>query len=280
MTAQSKLYEQTGEEVRVRLAPPYQLTLGMELLESGSGCSISKMKANRRIAKDLEDPDLDPLAIMGLVDQGLSHPLQGLIGKEIGISTFDLRIGFLSGSSMGDELTLTAEAVMVGKTSATITGCVTNSSKEIVAVSTGLFRLGSFPGGAPANYDLLGDFDPQAMPGPMATSLGLSGAPESPQIAAGNRAVLGWESGNIVHGGAVAAVLMAACQGRVAGGENSIGQQLESIDIRYLRPAMGSRDLFTESCFEREGRAASFVRATCFHEPGKPLATAIATFVR
>ena len=79
---------------------------------------------------------------------------------------------------------------------------------------------------------------------------------------------------------AVAAALMAACQGRVACGESSIGQQLESIDIRYVRPAIGSRDLFTNSCFEREGKAASFVRATCFHKPEKPLATAIATFVR
>jgi len=112
----------------------------------------------------------------------------------------------------------------------------------------------------------------------MATSLGLSGAPVSPQIAAGNRAVLDWGCGNIVHGGAVAAALMAACQGRVAGGNSSIGQQLESIDIRYTGPAIGSRDLFTNSCFE--GKAASFVRATCFHKSEKPLATAIATFGR
>jgi acyl-coenzyme A thioesterase PaaI-like protein len=280
MTAQSKPDEQTVEEMRVRLVTPYQLTLGMELLECSSGRSISRMKANRRIAKAPGNPNLDPLALMGFIDQGLSQSLKGLIAAEIGISTFDLRIGLLSGSSMGDELTLTAEAVMVGKTSATVTGSVTNSSKDIVGTATGLFRLGSFPGGAPADYNLIGDFSPQAMPGPMSTSLGLSGAPDSPQIAAGNRAVLGWESGNIVHGGAVAAALMSACQGRVAGGESSIGQQLESIDIRYLRPAVGSRDLFTNSCFEREGKAASFVRASCFHEPEKPLATAIATFVR
>ncbi len=87
-----------------------------------------------------------------------------------------------------------------------------------------------------------------------------------------------WESGNIIHGGAVAAALMAACQGRVAGGESSIGQQLESIDIRYMGPAIGSRDLIANSCFER--KAASFVRATCFHRSEKPLATAIATFGR
>ncbi len=279
MTALSGSDEQTIEEMRVRLVTPYQLTLGMELLECSSGRSISRMKANRRIAKAPGDPNFDPLSLMGFVDQGLSESLKGLIGARIGISTFDLRIGLLSGSSMGDELTLTAEAAMVGKTSASVTGCVTNSSEEIVAVSTGLFRLGSYPGGAPADYNLGGDFDPQTMPGPMTNSLGLSGILDSPQIAAGNRAILGWESGNIVHGGAVAAALMAACQGRVAGGEISIGQQLASIDIRYMRPAIGSRYLFTSSCFEREGRAASFVRSTCFHEPEKPLATAIATFV-
>ncbi len=280
MTAQSRPDKLTSEKVQLRLITPYQRTLGMELLECQSGRSISRMKANRRIAKAPGNPNLDPLALMGFIDQGLSQSLQGLIAAEIGISTFDLRIGLSSASLMGNELTLTAEAVMVGKASATVTGSLTNSSNDIVGIATGLFRLGSFPGGAPADYNLIGEFDPQAMLGPMTASLGLSGQAESPQIAAGNQAVLGWESGNVVHGGAVAAALMAACQGRAAGGESSISQQLESIDIRYLRPAIGSRDLLTSSCFEREGNAASFVRATCFHELEKPLATAIATFVR
>ena len=56
MTAQSKPDEQTGEKMRVRLVTPYQLTLGMELLESSSGRSISRMKANRRIAKAPGNP--------------------------------------------------------------------------------------------------------------------------------------------------------------------------------------------------------------------------------
>ena len=280
MTAQSKPDEHLGETMLVRLVPPYQLTLGMEFLKCSSGRSISRMKANRRIAETLGSPNLDRLALMGFIDQGLSQSLKGLIAAEIGISTFDLRVGLSSGTSMGHELTLTAEAVMIGKASATVTGNVTNASKDIVGTAAGLFRLGSFPGGAPADHNLVGDFNPQAMPGPMSTSLGLSGAPDSPQIAAGNQAILGWESGNIVHGGAVAAALMSACQGRVAGGESSMDQKLESIDIRYLRPAIGSRDLFTHSYFEREGKAASFVRATCFHESEKPLATATATFVR
>lgn len=280
MAEQSKSPNQLTDDPLVRLVTPYQLTLGMEVLESENGRSISRMKANRRIAKTLDDPRPDPLALMGFIDQGLSQSLQGLIAPGIGLSTFDLRIGLSSAALMGDKLTLTAETVMVGDASATVTGILTNSANDIVGVSTGLFRLGSYPGGAPADHNLAGTFDPQDMPGPMTRSLGLSGAANSPQINAGNRAVLGWESGNIVHGGVVAAALTAACQGRVAEGKISNGQQLESIDIRYLRPAIGSRDLLTSSHFEREGNAASFVRATCFHGPDKPLATAIATFVR
>lgn len=245
----------------------------------GYGRAVTRMRAHSRIARARDDPRPHPLALVGLIDHALGNAFGSLMSPDVGMSTLDLTIGFAAQEAGAADIISEARTLMLDEHSATGDVRVCDVSGTMIAVGVALFTTRHFPGGTSPAFEELGHYDAGARAGPFTHLLGLSGEPGRRELQAHNPAVIGWESGNKIHGGAIGALLMAACLDRAQiEGEIEAGKRLASLYVRYLRPASGI-GLHSTSAVERLGRTASYFVANCSNEPGKHVATAHATFV-
>ena len=254
---------------------PYIRTLGLDLRTWGQGQAEVRMAPSPRLAPGPDDARIDPLVLVGLIDQGLSDALASVVPFGTGMSTLELQIQFCTVAPPRGEVCLMAETVHFGGTSAIIRGMVHDAAGALIATSSALFRVGQFPTPGRPDSSRSHTFDPAGLAGPCAALIGLERHGEDLALRADNPAILGWASGNILHGGAVGALLMAACT-RVAPAD----QALTSLTIHYLRPSLGSRRLIAQAEPVRQGAAASFIAARCHQTDGRPTAQATAVFTQ
>lgn len=270
----------TPERARLFGFTPFQNAIGLETLESGGGRTVVRIPASPLTATSATDARPHPLVLGGLTDQGLAHALATVIPDGAGMSTYDLLIRFAPGPMAEGPLIMDSRVKILTDRSGNVDGDVHDSSGRLVATASGLFRVGGYPGGAPPDYDRLRPLDPATLDGPFEQLIGLEDADEAPRLRAGNRAILGWESGNVVHGGATAALLMAACEAEARRDGEARDKWLSTILIRYLRPVLGAEPLLSEAGPDRRGRACSFISARVFHKDGPTLATAQASYAQ
>ena len=263
----------------LQLASPFARSLGIELLEWGGGRAVTRMKASSRTARSTNDPRPHPYALVGIVDDAFSQALASVLPGDVGMSTLDLRIAFAAAHPVEGDVTTEIHAMMLDPHAGEAEVLVQDADGRIIASGSALFNMGGFPGGdSTPSFDRVGQFDPTPLAGPFTHMAGLEEEEGGIALREGNEALIGWESGAKLHGGAIGALLMAACEQRVAmDGDN--GKRLASLAIRYMRPGEQQR-LHATARFERRGRGTSFVDAVAFHEAGRPVATAHATFVR
>ena len=260
-------------------AAPFARALGLELMEWGAGRALTRVTPSERIARALDDPRPHPLALIGIVDHSFSYAISGVVGEDVGMSTLDLRIGFAARGPGEGDVRIETRTVMLDDHTATGQSHVTDGRGETLAIATALFTLGSFTGGAAPADAQVGVYDPASRGGPFTHLIGLGGEPGALRLEAGNATVIGWESGQTLHGGSIGALLMAACLDRAeTEGDLAADKRLASLYVRYLRPAPGE-DLHARSATDRKGRTTSYIAASCFNQPGKDVAAAHATFV-
>lgn len=254
-------------------ATPFARAIGVELLEWGAGRATSRVEASGRIARATDDARPHPLALPGIADDVLSHAFGSVVLPDQGLSTLDLWLGLSGRDPDGSTIVATARVLSLAGMSGTATASVADDG-GLLATATATFLIGHFPSGRDADPALIGRYDPAVRPGPFPSLLGLVGAPGAAALAAGNPAVIGWESGPSLHGGAIAALLMAACEGC----HGLPDQHLGSLAVRYLRPCIGSA-LRAEARLERAGRRASHVSAAAFLTDERIAASATAILV-
>ena len=240
------------------------------------------MSANGRNARAKDDMSIDPLVIIGMLDHSVSYALAGIVDPDVGVATFDYRLDFADTETriVGDIFAET-KIIMMSPHSATVQGKVYDENDSLIATGTTLFRLGGFPGGVPPIPDLMGGFDPSLFLGPFQTLLGFKEQDNELFMTANNPATVGWESAGSIHGGAIGALLMAACQHRekIELESADTRMRLASIHINFLRPANTKKPLYSVSKVKRLGRSGSFIEAECHQDPAKSVASAEATFI-
>ena len=260
---------------------PFARSLCIEALECGNGHAFIRMKASPRTARSAADPRPDPAALIGLLDHSVGYALAGILDTGIGMSTFDMRFDFAHHQPVAGDIIGEASMVLMDKYSTSIQCAATDATGTTVANCTALFRLGGFPGDVAPDPKAMGNYNPDTRKGPFSNTLGLVREHGALSLQPNNMAVIGWESGMALHGGAIGALLMAACRNEAdISGETASGKRLASLYLRFIRPGSGALNLHASSSIERKGRAASFIVANCFHAQGKEVATAHATFVQ
>lgn len=268
-----------ANRLRLQQASPYWRALGIELMQWGGGHSVTRMAASPRIAISDSDQRIDPLALVGLLDDAFSNAIASVLPMDIGMSTLDLRVEFAHGAPPEGTVSAETHIALIGAQSASAR-VEARDDHGLLATGTALFTLGGYPGGSLPDFDLAGNYDATGVTGPFTRLIGLDGMPGEEGLTGDSPNVIGWEAGKALHGGVVGAVLMASCQGRAdAAGERAAGKHLGSLYIRYLRPGSAVLPLRSASQMDRQGRSASFVSARCFHEAGRDIAHAHAVFV-
>ncbi|WP_375394392.1 acyl-CoA thioesterase domain-containing protein [uncultured Sphingomonas sp.] len=255
-------------------ATPFTRAIGVDILEWGGGRATTRVVPNARIARATNDPRPHPLVLPGIADDVLSHAFGCVVAPQQGLSTLDLWLGIDERDPDGSPIIATSQILSLAGTSGTASASIADGG-GLLATATATFLIGQYPGGRGPDARLIGRYDATSSDGPLPSLLGLEGRPGTPAFASGNPAVIGWESGPSLHGGAIAALLMVACQG--CGGLPD--QRLGSVAVRFLRPCIGSA-LRAEAQLDRAGRQASHVSALAFSDAPKPAAMATATFVR
>ncbi len=219
---------------------------------------------------------IDPLVIPGLIDHSAGLAIYTHINRVIGISTFDLRIDLLHETIVG-KLLATTRVISNDGNSALILSHVEDAEK-LVAQGTGVFRLGSFPAGAGDTNSTT--FDLKNEQGPLRSLLNLTASEQPLCYPAENLAVIGWKGAHALHGGAIAALLVAACEQKSQSLDpQRKPQRLASLNINFVRPGLGGVSLYTETKIIRQGKAGSTLQSRCFHETDKTVAIAQATLV-
>lgn len=263
----------SAERLRLQQRIPYQRSLGLEILSWGGGKALVRMPCSSRIRARHMPPQVDRLALVGLLDQGLSDALCGGLPADVGISTIELQAQFPAVDKLEGDLILDAEILFLDNSCAGLRANVKAEDGSVVALGSALFRLGQFPTAAALLSDDVAGFDPSPLAGPLDELLGIEDHMDGLALRADNPAIIGWEAGKILHGGAVAALLMAGCE-KMSQPE----QRLSSLTVQYLRPASGDRRLSCRATVLRSGRAASFLVAECAHDETGLVATASAVF--
>ena len=264
----------TFHRLHLQQTSPFQRTLGLELMAWGGGRATVRMPPSARIALAAGGQAVDPLALVGLLDHGFADALSSAIPLDVGISTLELQVRFARSGPLSSALTLEAETFALDAGSATLSGVVRDEGGAAVAAGSALFRIGSFPTSAEPVPGEIGRYDPSAMPGPFARSLGLERGESALYLRGENPAAIGWEPSRILHGGATGALLMAACMDKAP-----TGQRLASLTIRYLRPGQAALALEASVEEARIGRAASFLSVVCRQEGAREVAEAAAVLV-
>jgi acyl-coenzyme A thioesterase PaaI-like protein len=268
-----------ADRLRLQQACPYWRALGIDLLEWGSGRALMRMPPSARIAASDGDARIDPLALVGLLDDAFSNAMATVLPISTGISTLDLRMELNSSAPPTGTVTVETNVNLIGDHMITARAWARDENGP-VATGTSMFTLGGFPGGSLPDFDRIGKYDPASASGPFQTLIGLNISGEYVVLPGGNPNVIGWEGGPALHGGVIGATLMASCVTRAeVAGEIAAGKRLASLYIRYLRPGSALETLRTSSRIDRQGRSASFLSANCFHEEGKDVARAHAVFV-
>ncbi len=237
-------------------------------------CQITLTKFNYYCG----DPTrIHPLAIIGLIDHSAGSAIYTKTLPDQGCSTLDLKIDFLSLRTT-DELTATTQVTSFNDTTASITSQVLNSAGKIVALGSGLFRVGSYPGRAlQANHQSSEIFQPNDTKQSLMSTLNIESTDLGSAISPiDNRAIIGWPLANVFHGGATATILAQASQ-NLADIE-AIEHRLKSLYISYIRPGIGDRKLIATPFLIRKGKSASVISAQCHHGDHKVIATSNAIF--
>ncbi|MGD9661578.1 MAG: PaaI family thioesterase [Porticoccaceae bacterium] len=270
-----------AEFVSLLQSAPYIRALGIELLECGGGHALTRMRATPSNAVSASDHRIAPMSLLGLIDHSAGFAVAGLIEPGVGLSTFDMRVDFAHQSPIAKEVLTETRIVLKDAYSFTFQSWTLDTEGGTVAVGAGLFRLGSFPGSLMPDHELPTSHNSHANAHCISETLGLENSASGLSLKANQNSNIGWHLANAVHGGAIGALLMASCQQRAEiDGEIAAGKRLASLHIRYLRPGRGLLPLQAASQIGRQGRAASYIEASCFHEEGKDVATAEATFVQ
>lgn len=268
-----------AERLRLIQASPLCRATGIEILEWGCGRAVTRMAASERVSQAPGDLHIDRLALVPLLDDAFSNAIASAVPLAVGMSTLDLTINFGGDEPPRGFVLADTRVVQLERSCATAISIARDETGRTVASGRALFSLDGFPGGKPPDFGRVGQYDPATASGPFRTLLGLSIEEDRVALPGGNPHIVGWETGNTLHGGATGSLLMAACQ-QVAATHGEDGKMLLSFAVRYLRPAVADLPLLTDGEVERRGRAASFVTANCFNGTGRDVARASATFVR
>lgn len=271
MTQASTLSDAT--RLALQQATPYQQVLGLRIDGQGPGWARVAMPAIARIASRDDQARIDPLALVGLVDHGLSHALIDSIPAGAGMSTLELQVQWTGLPMVPGALLLDARAMAIDHGSATLRGTVAGADGATIAAASAVFRIGGYPTADTPDPAGLAPFDPADLCGPLHAALGWDESDEAIVLRPDNQAVLGWAIGGIVHGVVVAALLQAACE-RIA----PPGQRLASLTIHYLRPCRGALAAQARAEPVRLGQAASVIGAEVV-QAGRVVATARALLV-
>lgn len=264
-----------ADRLAQQLATPYARYLGLDLLQWGAGRAVTRMSASPRIARSVDDPRPHPLTLVGMIDDAFAMSLSSLIASDTGMSTLDLRIAFSAQDPVAGEIVNEITALMLDDRAGQAEVKSYDATGHLVAVGTALFSVGSFPGGGVPETTDVGKYDPSGETAPFLDFMAFEGSAESPTLPGTHHGLLGWEAGRKLHGGAIGALLMAACEGRLAA-EGDTDKRIATLSVTYHRAA-GQRPLFTQSEMLRRGRAASLVRAECWQDAGRIVASAQAT---
>ncbi|MGE4323278.1 MAG: hotdog domain-containing protein [Sphingobium sp.] len=268
-----------ADRLRLQQACPYWRVLGIDLLEWGRGRAVMRMAPSPRIAAGTDDARIDPLALVGMLDDSFSNAMATVLPLSIGISTLDLRMEFASAAPPTGAVTAETQVQLVGDTMITA-HIMAHDEAGPIATGTSMFTLGGYPGGSLPDFGKIGLYDPVQATGPFRALIGLERAGDDAVLPGGNPNVIGWEGGPALHGGVIGAVLMESCLLRAAAeGEIAAGKRLASLYLRYLRPGSALQTLRASSTVDRLGRSASFLSARCFHDDGRDVGHAHAIFV-
>lgn len=266
-----------AQRLRLQQSCPLWRALRIELIEWGAGRSITRMPPSPPTALSPQDARIDPLALVAMLDDAFSNALASLVPIEVGMSTLDLRMGFAHAGPPEGAVVAETHARMLDDHCATSDVLMRDQTGMVVATGTALFTVAGYPGGTLPDFSAIGHYDPSTSPSPYSTLIGLTQKDGEVALAGDSPHVVGWETSQALHGGVIGALLMEACRQR--GQQGAPSQRLATLYIRYLRPGSATKALLSSTEIERQGRSASYVSARCFHEEGRTVATAHATFV-
>lgn len=259
----------TGEELERRLfwqfASPFVRILGVTLDGLDGDCATMRVRLLPRLAAAASDV-IDPLVAPGLIDDCLSLAIGQVLPPVRGIATLDLWFRTVRDPGAGDLVATARRIAIAGAVASSIVEV--RDDEGVVMHGGGSFVVGHYPSGTTGDPDRAGRYDPGALPGRFRAAIGLQPV-ENGFSLAGSDAVIGWEAGPIIHGGAVAAALMAAAEKRAPE-----GQRVSSMTVRYLRPAP-HQGLIANARIDRAARRASHLSVAA-RVQGRIVATATA----
>ncbi|MGE4324092.1 MAG: PaaI family thioesterase [Sphingobium sp.] len=268
-----------AERARRLDATPLARATGFELVACWNGRAdaiLPTLPANRA-AED--DDAIHPSALIGFLDHLAGYAVASLVPGHVGISTMELQVA-LTGARPHGAVRGAAECVGPPGDSTLVRGEAVDEAGQVVATCSGWFAVGAFPGGF---SDSSGIEEPVPdlgeVVGPYERLIGLEAAGEGdarllPDVVP----AIGWIGLPALHGGAIAAVLVKACEERLLALRRP-GFRLATITIRYLRAARAEEGLLATAVCDWPGRRAAHLAVRCAPEAGRDCAQAQAFFV-
>lgn len=235
----------------------YSRAIGMELTECQRGKVHSRIALSAFNQSSDSEVDIDPFAAIGLVDHAAASAIYTQLPEHLGCSTFDLRFDF-TGIPTGREIFAATTVIDTQPQRAIVRGEVRNHHQQLVAVATGLFRIGNYPG-AKSDQDIPPlDYSPGNNRADLCQTLGIIKHQNRCELRADNPAVIGWRPSWVLHGGAIAH--LSAVSAAAFMQQHRPQQRLRSMHTSFIRPGKGGQSVHTENHALRLGKSGSTVR--------------------
>jgi acyl-coenzyme A thioesterase PaaI-like protein len=224
------------------------------------------------------DGTIHPSALIGFLDHLAGYAVAARVPGNVGISTMELQVAF-TGLRADGPVRGVAECVGPESASTLVRGTAVDGAGQVIATCSGWFAVGAFPGGFSDSTGIdepVPDMGPVS--GPYEQLIGLEPMGDGDaRLLPGIVPAIGWIGLPALHGGAIAALLVKACEQRLIALDRP-GFRLATITIRYLRAARADGLLATATC-DWPGRRAAHLAARCAPEGGREVAQAQAFFV-
>ena len=252
----------------------FSTAIGMELTGVAQGEIKSRIQRSHHNCCDQHPDSIDRLAIIGLFDHSCVAAIESQFENEMGMSTLDLRIDFLS-NDVGSLITADTRIIAVTDNHALIHADIFNAKGILIATGTTQFLVGKDPGMI-LNPTPDRSYQPSISDSSLSTTLGVKQEGDTTYYEAENKAVIGYAPANVFHGGAVAYLIATSATRFINASEKN--HVLSSMHINFTKPGRGGNKLMATTESIRLGNAASTLLGRCFHEDKKPVAIALLTF--
>lgn len=254
----------------------YTNAIGLELTDLQAGAVRTRIHRTDFNYSTNHPQQIDPLAVIGLIDHSFVVTIASLFADHIGMSTLDLRIDYC-GNTPATCMQGYAECIFIESAQALLRAQVVNEHGQLIAHGLSQFRVGANPGRTVTDVTPPA-FIPPAQPQPLATTLGILHGDGRTCIQQHNPNIAGFHLAHVYHGAAISHLLAAAMQNTLAATEPETSQQLTSLQVNFVKPGRAGARLDAQTEIIRCGKAASTLSARSFHEDGATVASALATF--